>query len=123
MSVPVTQAAIATEALSSVIKGCTDYLACREHEKTERERIGAILEVALAQINAHFSAYHEALKLHHHQVMGICDSLKEIIKDPNVNPEIVRLSFQFLSNAQEKQVEMLNSVLSSGQNFNIRRLK
>ena len=123
MAVPITSEAMAAEVLSSVIKGCTDYLACREHEKTERERIGAVLEVALAQINANVEIYQANLALLHSQVMSVCDALNEIIKRPDVNPEIVRLSFQFLSSTQTRQTEMLNSALSAGQSMDIRRLR
>lgn len=123
MAVPITSEAMAAEVLSSVIKGCTDYLACREHEKTERERIGALLEVALAQINANVEIYQANLALLHSQVMSVCDALNEIIKRPDVNPEIVRLSFQFLSSTQTRQTEMLNSALSAGQSMDIRRLR
>jgi hypothetical protein len=123
MAVPITSEAMAAEVLSSVIKGCTDYLACREYEKTERERIGALLEVALAQINANVEIYQANLALLHSQVMSVCDALNEIIKRPDVNPEIVRLSFQFLSSTQTRQTEMLNSALSAGQSMDIRRLR
>ena len=123
MAVPIASEAMAAEVLSSVIKGCTDYLACREHEKTERERIGAVLEVALAQINANIEIYRANLDLLHCQVMSVCDALNEIIKRPDVNPEIVRLSFQFLSSTQTRQTEMLNSALSAGQSMDIRRLR
>ena len=77
MGVPTIPETMAAEAISSLIKGCTDYLVCQEREKTERERIEAALEVALVQINAQFDLYEQALRNSHEQFMIVVDSIND----------------------------------------------
>lgn len=127
MAVPIASEAMAAEVLSSVIKGCTDYLACREHEKTERERIGAVLEVALAQINADVEKYKIILNENHDAFISVCDKIGDVIKLPHANTELITTAMQVLQNLYYKHgddnIQMLNSALSSGQSIDIWRLR
>lgn len=127
MGVPAIPEAMAAEAISALIKGCTDYLACREREKTERERIGAALEVALAQINAQFDLYEQALRNSHEQFMIAADLVKPMLSMPSVSEEMARSALQFLQNVyyktSDERMKSLQNALSMRQDFGIRRLK
>lgn len=127
MGVPAIPEAMAAEAISALIKGCTDYLACREREKTERERIEATLEVVLAQINARFALYKQALRNSHEQFMIAANLAKPMLSMPSVSEETIRGLLQFLQNvyykASDERMQSLQNALSAGQDFGMRRLK
>lgn len=81
MAVP---AVIAVQALKEAINAATQYAMCREHERTERERIAARLEAQLEIINKNFDAYSLALRNHHEEAMSLYRQLTDILKQPQV---------------------------------------
>lgn len=127
MRSPIIPETVAVEAFSSLIKGCTDYLACREQEKTERERIGAVLEVALAQINAQFDLYKQAMENSHKQFLTAADLVKSILSMQSVTEEMTYNALQFLQNVyyktSDERMQSLQNALATGQDFGMRRLK
>lgn len=127
MGVPTIPETMAAEAISSLIKGCTDYLVCQEREKTERERIEAALEVALVQINAQFDLYEQALRNSHEQFMIVVDSINQMISSPTATEGMIRAALQCLQNmyykASDERMRSLQNAMSGGQDFGIRRLK
>lgn len=127
MGVPTIPETMAAEAISSLIKGCTDYLVCQEKEKTERERIEAALEVALVQINAQFDLYEQALRNSHEQFMIVVDSINQMISSPTATEGMIRVALQCLQNmyykASDERMRSLQNAMSGGQDFGMRRLK
>lgn len=127
MGVPTIPETMAAEAISSLIKGCTDYLVCQEREKTERERIEAALEVALVQINAQFDLYEQALRNSHEQFMIVVDSINQMISSPTATEGMIRVALQCLQNmyykASDERMRSLQNAMSGGQDFGMRRLK
>lgn len=127
MGVPTIPETMAAEVISSLIKGCTDYLACQEREKTERERIEAVLEVALVQINAQFDLYEQALRNSHEQFMIVVDSINQMISSPTANEGMIHAALQCLQNmyykASDERMRSLQNAMSGGQDFGMRRLK
>lgn len=81
MAVP---AVIVVQALKEAINAATQYAMCREHEKTERERIAARLEAQLAIINKNFDAYSLELSAHHNEAMFLYRQLTDMLKQPQV---------------------------------------
>ena len=73
---------IVIQALKEAINAATQYAMCREHERTERERIAAQLEAKLAIINKNFDAYSLALRTHHDEVMFLYRQLTDMLKQP-----------------------------------------
>ena len=127
MGVPTIPETMAAEAISSLIKGCTDYLVCQEKEKTERERIEAALEVALVQINAQFDLYEQALRNSHEQFMIVVDSINQMSSSPTASEGMIRVALQCLQNmyykASDERMRSLQNAMSGGQDFGMRRQK
>lgn len=81
MAVP---AVIVVQALKEAINAATQYAMCREHERTERERIAARLEAQLAIVNKNFDAYSLALRSHHDEAMFLYRQLTDLLQQPQV---------------------------------------
>ena len=104
MAVP---AVVAVQVFKETINAATRYAMCREHEKTERERIAARLEGHLATINKNYDAYALELSKHHEYVMTLCKELTDMLKLPNVigNLELTKSILQTLQIVHAKNCD------------------
>lgn len=104
MAVP---AVIVVQALKESINAATQYAMCREHEKTERERIAARLEAQLTIINKSYDAYALELSKHHEEAMSLYKQLTDLIKQSDVigNLELTKTILQTLQIVHAKNCD------------------
>lgn len=89
-------AAVAIPLIKEVISAGTQYLACREQEKTKRAAIAAHLEASLTVIEKQYGSLSAVLAENHDMAMEAYHTLSELIRDPSIkeNTEL----FKFVLN-------------------------
>lgn len=119
MAVPVPVALSGLALLKEFISAGASYLACREHEKTERARIAARLEGYLTTLNAQYSIYSRILDSYDRDAMKIYTMAENLLQDPSVytNPVLLQGILTFVQNFHAKNsdgmIALTNAVASS----------
>lgn len=107
MAAPVIVAGLAL--LKEFVSAGASYLACREHEKTERERIAAQLEGYLTAINAQYSTYSRILDANNADAMRFYSMAENLLQDPSVctNPVLLQGILTFVQNLHSKNSDKM----------------
>lgn len=114
------QIAVAGAALlKEFISAGFSYLACREHEKTEREKIAAQLEAYITAMNSNYSMYSKILDANQANAMRVYDMAENLLKDSSVytNPILLQGILTFVQNTHSensaKMIALTNAVAST----------
>ena len=117
MAAPVVVAGLAL--LKEFISAGASYLACREHEQTERAKIAAQLEGYLTAINAQYSTYSRILDANNADAMRLYSMAESLLQDPSVctNPVLLQGILTFVQNLHsknsDKMIALTNAVGST----------
>lgn len=105
--------------LKEFISAGASYLACREHERTEREKIAAQLEAYITAINSNYSMYSKILDANQTNAMRVYDMAENLLKDSSVytNPILLQGILTFVqkthSENSAKMIALTNAVAST----------
>lgn len=105
--------------LKEFISAGASYLACREHERTEREKIAAQLEAYITAINSNYSMYSKILDANQANAMRVYDMAENLLKDSSVytNPILLQGILTFVQNTHSensaKMIALTNAVAST----------
>ena len=115
MPAPIIPATVALPVIKEMINAASQYLACKEHERTERERISAQLEAKLTIINKQFDTYSQVLAEHHDYAMKSYKVAEDLINDPFVrsNIELMKCAMTFFANVHSKNSDNLTSMFAN----------
>lgn len=100
--------------IKELITAGASYMACREHERTERERISAQLEACLTAINTNYSLFSQALAQNHEYAMKAYDTAEKLLANPVVamNATLLEKILTFLQNSHSVSNDRLSSMVN-----------
>lgn len=101
--------------IKEFITAGASYLAAREHEKTERERIAAQLEACLTTINKNHEIFLQALENNHAEIMEAYKLANDLLKDSECrkNLALVAQVLEFVKTTHTSSNSSLSAMVSS----------